>query len=255
MRIEGLYRYPVKGFSPEAMARVELVPGATIAFDRAYAIENGPSGFDPQAPSYFPKTRFLMLMKNERVAALKTTFDPATTLFTLDLDGMRVAEGRLGTPEGRAAIEDFMARHFAAELKGSPKVVAAEGHSFSDVAKKVLHLVNLASVRELETKVGRPINPLRFRANLYVDRLPAWSEFDLLDKVISCGPVRLKGVKRTVRCPATNVDPTSAARDMTIPDVLREHWGHMDMGIYVEVIDGGALKVGDELGLEQMVMV
>ena len=70
--IQSIYRYPVKGLSPEALTRVTLAPGLTLPADRAYAIENGPSGFDPAAPQYFPKQRFLMLMRNERLAALDT---------------------------------------------------------------------------------------------------------------------------------------------------------------------------------------
>ena len=56
-----------------------------------------------------------------------------------------------------------------AELRGAPKIVHAPGHSFSDVAAKCVHIVNLASVRELERMLGRPVDPLRFRANLYLE--------------------------------------------------------------------------------------
>ena len=73
-RIQGIYRYPVKGLSPEPMPRAELAAGKTIACDRMYAIENGPSGFDPAAPAYLPKMRFLMLMRNARLAELLTRF-------------------------------------------------------------------------------------------------------------------------------------------------------------------------------------
>ena len=47
----------------------------TFGHERAYAIENGPSGFDPAAPRHLPKTRFLMLMRNEQLATLATSFD------------------------------------------------------------------------------------------------------------------------------------------------------------------------------------
>src|SRR4051794_28335798 len=50
LKITGLYRYPVKGLSPEALEQVELSPGGTFPHDRRYAIENGPSGFDEAAP-------------------------------------------------------------------------------------------------------------------------------------------------------------------------------------------------------------
>ena len=49
-RIQAIYRYPVKGLSPQPLGRVALKPGETLPADRLYAIENGPSGFDPAAP-------------------------------------------------------------------------------------------------------------------------------------------------------------------------------------------------------------
>ena len=60
--LRSIYRYPVKGLSPESLDATSLAIGKTVAADRMYAIENGPSGFDPDAPAYFPKMRFLMLM-------------------------------------------------------------------------------------------------------------------------------------------------------------------------------------------------
>ena len=47
--IHSIYRYPVKGLSPEALPRIALAPGETVPGDRLYAIENGPSGFDPSS--------------------------------------------------------------------------------------------------------------------------------------------------------------------------------------------------------------
>ena len=42
-RLESIYRYPVKGLSPEKLVGVRLEPGQTLPADRKYAIENGPS--------------------------------------------------------------------------------------------------------------------------------------------------------------------------------------------------------------------
>eukprot|EP01037_Dinobryon_pediforme_P043885 gene43885-55253_t len=132
-RVEALYRYPVKGFSPEALGSVELRPGATMPFDRAYAVENGPTGFDPSAPAYFPKIRFLMLMRNEGVARLKSRFDPATTHWRIDENGAEAVAGRLNDAADRQEIEAFLAARFAADLRGPPRILAGDGHSFSDV--------------------------------------------------------------------------------------------------------------------------
>ena len=156
--IEAIYRYPVKGLSPQKLAHAELTAGKTLACDRLYAIENGPSGFDPAAPAYFPKARFLMLMRNERLAALDTSFDDTSHVLTVKLNGREAARGDLRTPQGRAAIEQFFAGFCADELRGPPKILHAEGHSFSDVAKKSSpSSISLPSLRSRTPSARRSI--------------------------------------------------------------------------------------------------
>src|SRR5438876_12191998 len=116
-KINAIYRYPVKGLSPESLAGTHLTPGQTVPSDRLYAIENGPSGFDSQAPRHQPKTRYLMLMRNERLATLRTGFDHASHTLTVETDGRAAARGDLRTSEGRQGIESFFAQFCADELR------------------------------------------------------------------------------------------------------------------------------------------
>ncbi len=245
--IEAIYRYPVKGLSPQPLARVPLSVGGTLPADRLYAIENGPTGFDPAHPAYFPKQRFLMLMRNERLAALETDYEDASHTLTVRRGGVEAARGDLRTAEGRAAIEDFFARYCADELRGPARVLYGDGHSFSDVAQKVVSIINLGSVAAVENAVGAPVNPLRFRGNLYVRGWPAWHEFDLIGSELAVGGVRLKVVKRIVRCAATDVDPDTGMRDLTIPATLQRAFGHGDCGIYAAVVEAGEIAVGNRL--------
>lgn len=246
--LKDIYRYPVKGLSPQRLDRVRLAVGQTLPADRLYAIENGPTGFDPAQPAYFPKQRFLMLMRNERLAALRTDYDEASHTLTIEQNGREAACGDLRAVAGRAAIEAFFAAYCSDELRGPPKVLYGDGHSFSDVAKKVVSIINLASVAEIEALVGAPVDPLRFRGNLYVSGWPAWHEFDLVDREIKIGSgVRLKVVKRIMRCAATNVDPATGIRDLTIPATLQQNFNHADCGIYAEVVAAGGIAVGDTL--------
>ncbi len=177
--------------SPRSRWRAPLLtPGQTIPGDRLYAIENGPSGFDPAAPRYLSKTHFLMLMKNERLASLRTAFDQDSHTLTITLpspDASAASEGDGQTnpatcapPPAARQIEAFFAAYCADELRGPPKILHADGHSFSDVARKVVSIINLASVAAIEDMVGAPVNPLRFRGNVYVEGWPAWSELDLV---------------------------------------------------------------------------
>ena len=246
-RIEAIYRYPVKGLSPQLLQRVKLEVGQTLPTDRLYAIENGPCGFDPSAPAYFPKQRFLMLMRNERLAALRTDYDEASHTLTIQWEGREAARGDLRSKDGRLAIEAFLRRFMPKELRGPPKVLFAEGHSFSDVAKKVVSIINLASVAAVETVARASVNPLRFRGNLYVAGWPAWHEFDLLDRKLSIGNARLKVVKRIQRCAATEVDPDTGIRDVAVPRTLMDNFGHADFGVYAEVIAGGEIAIDNEI--------
>ncbi len=248
--IASLYRYPVKGLTPEALPEVALSAGQPLPADRRYAIENGPIGFDPAAPQYFPKTRFLMLMRNERLAALRTQYDDTTHVLKIQQNGAEAARGDLDSAAGRATIEQFFAAHFADDLRGPPRILFSEGHSFSDVARKVVSIINLASVKALEDVIGQPVNPLRFRGNLYVAGWPAWHEFELMDQMIAIGGTRMRIVKRIVRCAATNVDPDTAARDLNIPHTLMRTYGHADLGVYAEVIEGGVIATGDAIAVE-----
>ena len=243
--VTALYRYAVKGRSHEALPSVTLDAGGLMPFDRAYAIENGPGRFDPDNPRHLPKITFLMLMRDERLATLVTTFDDATETLTIARAGKQVARGQLSTPLGRKMVEQFFAAYMKSELRGPPKVVSAGGHSFSDVAMKCLHIVNLASVRDLERIAGRPVDPLRFRANVYLDGLEPWVERSWVGREIALGGVRCTVVDETGRCEATNVDPKTGARDMAIPSLLQRTWGHTDFGIYAKVAAGGKLAVGD----------
>jgi uncharacterized protein YcbX len=243
--ITGLYRYPVKGLSPEPLQQVALDIGQTFPADRRYAIENGPSGFDHAAPVWRSKSHYLMLMRNERLAGYRTLFDDRSNILTIRKDGEVVAAADLESAEGRRTIEQFFATHFADDLKGPPKLLSGGGHSFSDDVRKLVSIINLASVAAIETMIDVPVNPLRFRANLYLSGWPAWHEFDLVGETFAIGDVRLKVVKTITRCAAVNVDPETAARDLEIPAALMRHLGRNECGIFAEIIAGGAIGIGD----------
>lgn len=247
--VTALYRYPVKGLSPERLESVALSQGETVPGDRAWAIENGPGRFQSEAPKHLPKVHFLMLMRNERLATLTCHLDEATQTLTISRAGRQVARGQLSTSIGRSMIEQFLAAYMKAELRGAPKIVSAPGHSFSDVATKCLHIVNLASLREVERVMGRRLDPLRFRPNVVIDGVRPWAEFGWLGRDLSVGgrggrAVRLSVFDRTTRCDATNVDPETGERDAAIPAALQRAFGHSDFGVYARVTTGGTIDQG-----------
>lgn len=250
MRISSLYRYPVKGFSPERLARVALQAGAYFPGDRMFAVENGLSGFDATAPVRPPKTQFLMLMRNDEIARLETRYHDETGELSIHHEGREAVRADLGTEAGRAAIAAFLTGYVRTESQRGPLrlLAAPDGFRFTDSRSGFVSLINLASVAALEERLGVPVDPLRFRGNIMVEGLAPWQEFDLVGQVFEASSgVKLKFSKPIDRCAATAVEPRTGLRDLPIVKTLMKGWGHVDCGVYAGIIAGGVLAEGHRL--------
>ncbi len=247
MRIEHLYRYPVKGLSAEALGRTEVATGGALPWDRAFALAQGDSPFDPASPAWVHKTNFMCLMANAHIAKLRSHFDPHDGILTIAApDGTTIVDNPL-TPEGRQRLGAWLTGFMADEARDTPVFYHIPGFVFGDQRSPVVSLINLASLADFETKQGAKRDKMRFRANVYFSGAAAWREHEWVGQEILVGGVRMRVTKRTVRCPATQVNPTTAERDANPVLELREHYGHSDLGIHAEVIGGGSLAVGDAI--------
>ncbi len=244
-QIAALRRHPVKGFSAEPLTFADLEAGQCFPCDRMFAVENGPSGFDPAAPGHISKQKFTVLAALPEVARVRTTFDEATGTFRAQAAGHPDFTGRLADPAACAALEAWLTTFLGAEARGPLRVVQAPGHRFMDHPLGHVSIVNLASVRDLEARLGRPLDPLRFRANVYVEGWPAWAENDWAGRDLMLGFARAKVFRPIVRCVATHVDLETGERDIDVVKALFDNYGHMDCGIYVHVTHGGRIGLGD----------
>src|ERR1700692_3316508 len=242
-KISNLYRYPIKGLSPEPLTKMAVSHGQGLPFDRAFALALGTTRFDPEAPEPLDKGYFLMLRKNEKLAALATRLVPETGRLTIRHRGELVLEAaRTSGAAAGGAMEDFMAAYLGEVTEGRPRLVSAAGHKFTDVSvvspvmMKAISVINLASVRALEQATGTPVHPMRFRANIYLDGVPAWAELDWIGREVGIGGIRFRAALRTRRCAAIDVNPETAARDTNLPKAIMQHVGHTDLGIYFEVL-------------------
>ena len=250
-RVADIYRYPVKGLNAERLESVALEAGRGLPHDRRFAIAHGSTQFDPKAPKFLPKTHFLMLMRDEKLAQLHAGFEAENGTLTIERDGKQVVRAKVTEPMGRTLVGQFFAGFLADAVRGTPKLLEAEDHVFSDNGARSVSIINLASVRDLERVVRAPVAPLRFRGNLYLEDLPAWREFDWIGREIELGGVRLKVDAPIERCAATNVDPETAARDLNIPLALQRGFGHVTMGIYATVTADGVVAKGDSVVLPE----
>jgi len=253
-RIAAIYRYPVKGLSPQQLDRVALSPGSCLPYDRRYAVALPTTEFDPAQPQWLSKRHFVMLMRDEMLAALKTGFDAETAELTIEHNGSVALRARLDDAKGRAAVARFLDDFLAPAVVGPLRVVTAPDHTFADArhqegatADQYVSLINLASIAALEAEIGAPVEPVRFRANVYFEGAPAWDEEGWIGREVTLGQARLRIVSPINRCAATAVNPATAVRDLDIVAALQRHFGHRVMGVYGEVARGGEIAAGDEL--------
>jgi uncharacterized protein YcbX len=246
-RVASIWRYPVKGFTPEALDAVEIAPGRGFPNDRIYAVENGPSGFDPGNPAFVSKHKFTVLAAIPQVAAARTAYDETTQTLSAAAPGLPTIKARLSDPAGREAFTAWLAQLIGDEaIRGPLKLVEGPGHHFTDNPLGQVSIVNLESVRDLGRRMGCEIDPLRFRANIYVEGWPAWAELDWAGRALQLGGIKTTVFKSIVRCLATHVDPETAERDIEVTRGLFDHYGHVFCGIYVRADAGGGVRIDDD---------
>jgi len=259
--VRGIFRYPIKGLSPQAVHGVELEEGKPFPFDRVFALARPGAVIDAHEPRWAKKGRFLMLMLDEALARVRSHVDPETLRLTLTVNEPAARHGSsstshetllleldLGTPEGRAQVAAFFHQHVPG-LAAEPTFVHARDGHFMDKPENVMSCINLATVRQVEKDLGMAIDPLRFRANFYIDGLEPWEEFGWIGGEVMLGDVLFRVDRRNGRCGAINVNPASGARDLDLPNELRKRYGHKDLGVYLVARQRGKVVIGDQVVL------
>ncbi|MCR9125634.1 MAG: MOSC domain-containing protein [Rhodobacteraceae bacterium] len=243
--IRSLQHYPIKGLSPAALPQVTLTPGDGFPMDRMFGLARAGAPFDPADPQPMDKNNFVVLARYAELALLDTRYDPDTGTLRIDGQAYDMADA--------AQCRDAIARIVdcvALNGEAAPRFVSAAPHRFTDVSvvspqmMNAVSIINHDSVADFSSRIGREVDPQRFRGNIEVAGWPAQSELEAVGAVIGCGDVRMRILKRTQRCAATEVNPQTGARDIDLPRLLRQTYGHMDMGVYAEVIAGGTIAPG-----------
>jgi uncharacterized protein len=252
MKIESLFRYPVKGLTAEPLAAAKLSPGRCIPFDRAFALAQGDANLDIEHPAWIAKVNFLCLAKNPATARLRATFDEGMGLLHIHDPAGKDITASPFTEGGRDALTIYLTAALGGEARygengKAPRFHHFPTHSFCDHKTQVISLIGLGSLAALEQAVGAARAKLRFRANIYIENIAPWAEFSLLGKVLQVGGTTMLVQERIDRCPATMVNPDTAEKDANPVKELREHFGHIDMGVFAEVLTGGTIHPGDEI--------
>jgi len=236
-KIEFIYQYPIKGFPGEKLDVVKLRANEGLPEDRKYALSNGQ--FKVNENGHWSPCQAFQRM----------TIRPDLSMFKLERD-----EGQLQliTPSGKPLkIEvEGISTELLSDTFGSDTVIhhAASGQGYWDHKDASISIINLSTIEEISKRLGQFINPLRFRANLYIRSEP-WSEFNWVGKKLLVGNCELNIIRPIDRCSTTSVDPNTGTRDMNMPDLLSRHFGHIFCGVYAKVSKGGYIKANNKIGI------
>lgn len=243
--VSALYRYPVKSLSAQSIDRTDILANRPLPHDRRYAIAHGASRYDPTDPQWQPKASFLALVRNARLAKLVSHYDTDTETLIIERDGREVVRGNLSDITGRAVIEQFLAAFMGEEARGRAHLAGAPGIAFSDVPEPYVSIIGLPSITDLERVTQASVDPVRFRANIYLDGSAPWEEFRWLGREIDINGARFRVEERIGRCAATEVNPANGERDLSVIAALRSGFAHTDMGVYARPLTDGAIAVGN----------
>ena len=210
--LKNIYRYPIKGLSAQPLVRVDLQARKPFPHDRIFALVRPGAPFDTIRPTWGKKGLFVMLMLEEALARVQTMLDVETLRLTIAQEAARSSPPTSAT--GGACESRGSVLATGSGVRSAPTLVRSPDGHFMDKPDNVISLINLATVRSLEQQWGIKINPLRFRANLYIDGARPWEEFEWVGSDIQIGGVVFRVDRRNGRCGATNVNPETGRRDL-----------------------------------------
>ena len=258
-RVTGLYRHAVKGLSADALETVVLGTSETFPDDRKFALlKLNKEGFDPENPEWLHKQNFLCAFSApELMAKYRASYSQQQLrLYERETEELILGPIDLSKSTGRKALADLYSKQSGVPL--SCVTTAIKPHQFGNTSSgwkqrndsRTVHIVNEATVRELSAAIGTPLNPTRFRPNIVLNGMPAWSEFDWIGKTIQCGSTSLQVISRTVRCEGISIDPLEFPENiLDVPKLLTKHFPQNGpyLGVYAVVEEGGHISLGDSV--------
>jgi uncharacterized protein YcbX len=256
-RVVALYRYPLKGFTPEECDTLTVLGEGRIAGDRVLGIRFA----DTEAPdhAWSRKHGMLALINTPGLARLRVTFDSKASRLRVSLGASLLVDGNLN-PEGRrrisVALTDYVLKLDENPLTSHPERlplrVIGNGHTprYHDDESGRVTLHGRESLRALENALGQDVSELRFRSNIAVEGFTAWEEQSWVGRKIRVGAVEFDVAKPKTRCLATHANPTSGDRDLPILTTLTQKLGQEYPTFAVAMVPsrgGGEIRVGDEV--------
>lgn len=249
-QVARLWRHPIKSIGTERIARVALAPGATIPFDRTWALAHEKTRAPLDPPAWAPCSVWIRCTVVPGLAAVSARMDEETGTLTLTHPERPPLAFDPDAPADAPRFLDWIDPLIPARMPRPRGLVRVPGRGMTDTDFPSVSIASLASLRALSERMGQPLDPRRFRANIWLEGLAPWAEFDWEGRELILGGARLRVVERIGRCNATKANPETGRRDAETLAALETHYGHKDFGVYAEVIAGGPVAEGDPAMLD-----
>jgi uncharacterized protein YcbX len=258
--VAALYRYPVKGFTPEECEMLTVLDDGRIAGDRVLGIRFADTAAANEAWS--KKTEMVALMNTPGLARLHLQFEAEARRLRLSCASTVFVDAVLN-PEGRqrlaTAVTAYVLTLAENPLVGHPERlplrVIGDGITprYHDAEAGQVTLHGRGSLHALTAALANTaISERRFRSNIALEGLGAWEELRWVGRKVCIGTVEFDVVRPKVRCLATHANPTTGERDVPILTTLTQVFGQEKPTFGVAMVPsqaGGHIHVGDPVTL------
>jgi uncharacterized protein len=255
--------------SPITVTALAVAPVKAMRLRTVDAIEIGEYGAVGDRRFYVVDERGWMVNGKQHAALMTIVpeYDPASGELTLTFQDGSVVSGVV--EHGEPIITRFFRRtDEVPALRGPWSEAVSEfiGHPLRLVAAETgvdrgrsgaASIISRASLRRLADEAGADaIDARRFRMLIEIDGVGAHEEDRWIDRRLRVGGALLRMRGHVGRCLITSRDPDSARADLATLDLLRAYRGEdastepLPFGVYGEVLEGGAVRVGDPVALE-----
>lgn len=258
--VTALFRYPLKGFTPERREALAVGRDGRVEGDRvlAFRFADAAEPEDRDGLDYWPKSRGLALMDFPSLARLTVSYDADRRRVRVALgDDVLADEGLDETGRERlvAAVTAYVlatpdGRRLRVEGRLPLRLVGDGAASrFQDRPRGYVSLHGAGSVAALDAITDAPVDDRRFRSNVVIDGVAPWDELGWTGRV-TIGEVAFEVQQPIGRCLAVHANPDTGERDARLLQTLTREIGQAEptLGILLlPVAGGGSIRVGDEV--------
>ncbi|NJK68609.1 MAG: MOSC domain-containing protein [Microcoleus sp. SU_5_3] len=260
--VKQLFTYPIKGLTPQKMSEFALTMGHGIKGDRAFALmfaDRIETAKIPAENAPWMSKKYLAVQNDwPLLAALECHYEAQTAVLTVKRQGVLVLTAETNTALGRDRIGSFFTEYLATieptkearHPQRSPVQLVGNSSGetrYPDREPVHISLLSQATLDQLTERAGCHIDVRRFRPNIVLGDMEAWSEFELIGRQFQLGNARIEVTARIGRCVNVEVNPENGDRDISLFSLLQQEFGHAQTGVLAKVIDSGTVKIGDVL--------